>query len=622
MATPHQLEEARRRQALVDALPRYASLKAAAEGLGEPIANLSRYRKAYQAGGGSLESLIPKTDNAGRPPLAVILTDDEIAFAKRYQLELESLPLAIEYLADSPVCSHRTRELLNRYRDSRDYPPSLYQALRLPEEVWAAYRGKKQAQGTTFVTRRGMFMLDAQGQRREIVSGDIIEEDDVSVDVPYFVTLPDGTFRVGRQVLMARDVRSGAFRGAVAVARERDSYRAEDIVRFNKWLIESHGLPGRFRFERGKWESDAIRGLELPDGRRWGGLAQLVPVDPQYSSNGKGGIESSFRMWHKLLGLYGVRIGKTRGEYEQPSADMMAVNDGKKHPRECGFIPWEDVLHAFNEAGKKYNGRAHYDRHSGETLAPDDIWWRDMQARQGKRLPVCPPEYGFHFLPVKRIVGVGTTQAGHVSVSVEGYRQPFMFQCAGIGPDGREFPFLERKHRVIVCFDPHEAAAGAQIFNLDDTARNRGGFRLLEKLFTAPLAVDRPQFDLSGRARAEDPTVQARKIRDQQVRASFTSLGVFGKGARRVQHSHDGDGRTARVESGAAPLSRMESPAAPAPAPKPARRAAPAIAEDFTTETPAALPAALVHRSAAPASSSAARLSALSPQLSAFEDWA
>ena len=630
MSTPHQLEEGQRVLGLMQALGRFPTLRAASAALGEPIANLCRYRKKYD---GTLESCMPASDNAGRPKLALLLSDDERAFAKRHYLLLESLPLAIEQLADSPVCSHRTREFLNRYRETRDYPPSLYAALRVTDDEWETYRGGKKSEGKLFNVRRGMFLVDEQGHRREIVAGDIFEEDDVSVDCPYSVQLPDGSWRVGRQVLVTQDLRSGQYKGACAVARDRDSYRGEDIVRFNRWLIESHGLPGRFRFERGSWQSDCVEGLKLPDGRRWGGLKQLVPIDHCYTSNGKS-IEQGFRMLHKVLGLHGVRIGKTRGEYLQPTADMMAVNEGRKHPDECGFIRWADLLKKFELAFALLNGRARYDRHSGEMLAPDDVWARDMQQRPGKRLPVCPADFAFHFLPVKRIVSVGKVRAGQVAVSLEDYRQPFLFRVAGLGADGAELPYLERGHKVIVCFDPHEAAAGAQIFNIDDSPRN-GGFRLLQKILTAPLWEDSAQVDLSGRDRSEDPAVVAKKIRRQQVRAAFTSIGVFGQGARRVQHSHDGDGRTAQVAGAGGQGTVSLSPSAQAPAaPKPARTAQrPAVVEDFT-EAIDVLPPGITQRSAINAQLSAIESDPIGDRQSAignssttapalvFEDWA
>ncbi|WP_043585327.1 hypothetical protein [Geminisphaera colitermitum] len=588
--TPFQLEEAQRRRTLVEALSRYPSLKAAAAALCEPVANLCRYRKAWD---GSLASLMP-AGATGRPAVALALRDDEIGIAKRFLLKTESLPLALEYLADSPDCSHATRDLLNRYREKRDYPPSLVKAVRFTEEEWENFRGKKHAQGVSYTTRRGMFEILEDGTRREIVSGDIIEADDVSSDVPYYVVFPDGTFSVGRQLLVFRDLRSGKWLYACAVARDRDSYRAEDIVRAARWLVEAHGLPACFRFERAAWESEMILGHKQADGTRWGGLHQLIPVQTMFSSNGKANIEGGFRMLHKVMGVEGVRIGKTRGEYEQPTADMLAVNEGRKHPADCGFIPWEKLLAALERSFTKLNTRARYDRHTGEHVAPDDVWWRDMQARPGRRLPACPPDLFYHFLPVKRLVSVGAVMAGHVQVSVNGYRVPFYFRCAGEG-----IPYLERQHKVWCCFDPHEAAAGAVIFNADTSPRNRAGYRMFERLFTAPPGDDRPQIDhRPAGQRGEDADVVAKKIRNTQVRAAGTSIGVFGAGARRVQHTHDGRGNVARVESGAparsqAPRADLAQPVQPV---RMARaKAAPVVVEDLDLATS---PASGVHRPA------------------------
>lgn len=596
-ATQHQLEEARRRLALVEALPRYASLSAAETALGEPKANLCRYRKMYRLGGHTLTALMPATDQAGRPALVDVLSSEEIAEARRWLLKTESIPLAFEFLADGPLCSHASRELLNRYRERSDYPPSLVKAIRFTEEEWDQFKGKKHAQGSAYTTRRGMFEILDGGARREIAAGDVVEADDVSTDVPYYVQLPDGSFSVGRQLLVFRDLRSRKYLYACAVAREKDSYRAEDIVRAARWLIEAHGLPGRFRFERGSWEAGAIMGHDdEASGRKWGGLAQLLPVQHMFSSNGKT-IEGGFRLLHKVMGAYGVRIGKTRGEYEQPTADMIAVNAGKKHPKDCGFIAWADLLTTLEKAFTKINGRATYDRYAHETTTPDDLWMRDLQARPGKRLPVCPPDFFFHFLPVKRLVSVGAVQAGHVQVSLPDYPAPFVFRCAGIDPaTNQEIPYLDRLHKVWVCFDPHEAAAGAVIFNAEpsDATRNRGGYRPLERLFTAPLSSDRPQLDhRSPLDRGPDADQVAKKIRTAQVRAAGTSIGVFGKGSRRVQHTHDGAGNVSRMESGAAahsPAPRVD--AAPAQPVRAARteRARPEdiedMSDDFTPTTP------------------------------------
>ena len=194
-----------------------------------------------------------------------------------------------------------------------------------------------------------------------------------------------------------------------------------------------------------------------------------------------------------------------------------------------------------------------------------------------------------------------------------------MFRCAGLDAKGEAFPYLERKHQVIVCFDPHEAARGAEIFNIDSTARNREGYRPLQHLFTAPLGEDRPQYNLAPGDRAADPDVIAKKIRHAQVKTAFTSMGVFGHGARHVQHTYDGDGGTARLESGAAPASRMAQPAA-APA---ARRAKPApveITEDFSGPAEAAPAAPRFSFSAARPAHRGPAVEA-QPTAPIFEDW-
>jgi hypothetical protein len=146
-----------------------------------------------------------------------------------------------------------------------------------------------------------------------------------------------------------------------------------------------------------------------------------------------------------------------------------------------------------------------------------------------------------------------------VQVSLADYPSPFIFRVAG-----DDIPYLERGQKVWVCFDPHEAAAGAVIFNGDTGPKNLRGYRLFERLFVAPLADDRPQWDeRPAGQRGADPDVRAKKVRHAQVKAAATSVGLFGQGARRVQAEHDGRGNVRRIETGAAPVS-------PAPREEPA----------------------------------------------------
>lgn len=535
--------------------------------LGHSAPTLWRLAKAFRTGGD--QALKTRHGNAGRKPVARldVFTEQDIAFVKRLTIQSESLPLALERLSDTGTCSPAARDLIDRYRESGNYPLSFYQLFRVTDGEWALAKGEKHFDGVTHTARRGMWYLDEEGNRVELFAGGLVEGDDVSTDVPYYLELPDGRFSVGRQVLCFRDVARRKYLGAYAVARERDSYRAEDIARATRELVEAWGLFDRFRFERGAWESAVVEGIKVSDGKggttQWGGISSVIPVTHVHTSRGKGGIECSFRMFHKVMGMFGVRIGKTRGEYEEPTADMLAVNAGRKHPRDCGFIPWAELLGKFEQGFTLLNGRPVFFQELGRKVAPDDAWSQDMAARPTGRLPACPPDLLWHFLPVKSEVGASIAQAGHVKVSVPGYPLPFFFRIGGpvvsfLGRDvpaegiERVAPYIERGHRLIVAFDPQRAAEGAIIFNAERGPRNREAWRPFEKLMLAPLAVDAPQYSLAGAAHAAaSPDLVAKRSRDQQVRASFTSIGLYGQGARQVRQDHDGRGNIARVESGA-----------------------------------------------------------------------
>lgn len=558
------------RRRLIDALlPLRAegkSFEECAAVLGSSGATLWRLEKKWKQSGEA--GLATNHGNAGRPRLANfdVFTEEARAFVRRLTIQTESLPLALERLSDAGPCSPEARDLIDRYRESGNYPPSFYRFFRVTAEEWEKAKGKKHFDGITSTARRGMWYIDEAGQRVEILAGDLVEADDVSTDVPYALQLPDGRWCVGRQILVFRDRRSRKWLGAYAVARERDSYRGEDIVRACRELVDAWGLVGRFRFERGSWESNVVEGIKLKhrreDGDRVGGITGIIPIDHVFTSRAKGTIEGGFRMMHKVMGMYGVRIGKSRGEYEQPTKDMLAVNNGHKTPAECGFIEWSDLQNRMEQAFTLMNGRPVRYQELNAKFAPDDVWAQEMQARPEGRLPACPVSHLWRFLPVKSEVGVGVARAGHVKVSVPGHPLPFFFRLGGPGiclvgngvpPEGieRTLPMIEAKHRVLVCFDPQRAAEGAVIVNADRGPRNIENWALGQRICVAPLAVDAPQYDLSGGSRDSDDLV-AKRSRDDQVRASFTSIGLYGQGARRTRQDHDGQGNVARVETGAA----------------------------------------------------------------------
>ncbi|MCX6901717.1 MAG: hypothetical protein NT105_23810 [Verrucomicrobia bacterium] len=524
--------------------PMASSAAEAARILGKPHCTLLRYARLLDAGGE--EKLGRQYKNCGRKK-KVNLNDAEKKLARTFVLKTESVPMGIELMADSPVCRPEVREALAANRLTGRYPQSIMRDVRVTQEEMAAARSRDALRSIVFSVRRGFYGYDDHGAWVPVNSGDIIEFDDVSTDVPFFWMDPDGYWRVGRQILMARDVRSGKWLGVYPIARFADSYRAEDIARFKELLTRRWGRFGRFRDERGRWENNALDGIQIDDaGNRWGGIASVIPVDHVFSSNAKGGIESSFRPFHKIMGVHGVRIGKTRGEYEQPTDDMMAVNKGKADPAKCGFIPWGEVLIQKLVAGCQFLNKRARKVDGLKAEAPDVTWERDMAARGGS-LPAVSEEEFWFFKPTISEVGVGTKLAGHVQVSVAPYARPFRFHVATAA-----FPFIERGHRVIARFDPLAPEAGCALFNNETRPMNRENWKRFQFIGIAPWSADGPQFvDCEG---YRSPATAARKLRTAQVRSSFAAIESTGRAA--VVHlDSDGRGNVSRVA-----ISKLQSP--------------------------------------------------------------
>jgi len=512
---------------------------AAAREVGHPRITLRNWSLKLVAGG---EPGLERGYHRSGRKQKVTLNAAEKKTARKFALKTESTPMGIELMADSEVCRPEVREVIAGYRQTGCYPRSLMRQVRVTSEEMAAARGAEDLRSVAFSVRRGMFGYDDEGAWVPVNSGDIVEFDDVSTDVPFFWQDPDGYWRVGRQILMARDVRSGKWLGVYPVARFGDSYRGEDIARFIELLVRRWGRFGRLRLERGRWENNAVDGIRVhADGSRWGGISSVIRVDHVFASTAKGGIESAFRPFHKIMGVYGVRIGKTRGEYEQATDDMMAVNAQKADPRKCGFIPWgEELIHKLVKGCQFLNRRVR--RCDGlPPEAPDVTWARDM-ATIGGTLPAVGEQDFWMFKPTIRMKSFGVQLPGHVQVKVETYPTPFRFHAAT-----QEVPFIERGHRIIARFDPLMPEAGCALFNFESRPMNRENWKRFQFIGVAPWAAGEPQF--SDWSDYVSPAIAARKLRTAQVRASFAAIEPGGRAA--VVHlESDGRGNVLRTEVG------------------------------------------------------------------------
>lgn len=103
-----------------------------------PAATLWRLARAYRARG--LAGLKTKYGNCGRHPLAsdAIFTPAARAFVRRHLSKTVSLPCALVRLAESGIAAPAERKLINRYRLSRDFPPSFYRYFGMPQTTTGA----------------------------------------------------------------------------------------------------------------------------------------------------------------------------------------------------------------------------------------------------------------------------------------------------------------------------------------------------------------------------------------------------------------------------------------------------------------------------------------------------
>lgn len=541
-------------QALAALTAQGCTLAQAAERLGIPAPTLCRWRLAWERSDRDPIALKPKSTNAGRRP-DFELSDEETAALRHLRLQRGGLPLAVEEFVRHPACQPETRERIlaildaaARARRAPSWPPSLKRAAHVRPEEEALFRGAKTFQHAQIANRRGLFYRDEAGVDQPMVAEDIWESDDYSCNAPYYIEQEEGV-RLCRQMLCTMDVLTAGWRGVDAVGRERDAYRAEDILRHMLRTIDGQGtMPRIWRLERGTWESQAIDGVKLSDGTIWGGLGALFHVVHVFSSRGKGLIESSFNLLQNCVDHRSATIGRSRGEFEAAAKQHLRIN-GNKTPtsvaeaRKAGFWSALECANEHFTQMTRLNQRPRERGSLGGMHVPEDL----RVSRPGIARPL-PTSERWRFCPVKR---EATVRGGFVEISVDKYPMSFRFMVNGVSD-----VYLENGFRVLVAFDPAEPTGGCHIFNAERGSKNRDGWRFAEKLFLAPAEGEIPQVDLS---RTGD--FSGRKKANAAARTEFRAIVAPGRKAARVSQLQDGRGNLTKIEVGMPERDPSESPA-------------------------------------------------------------
>ncbi len=266
------------------------SKAAAAKAVGQGYATVWRWQRAYKEKG--YAGLFPSTDKCGRKSEVERLrergidVDAILAKVKGINLDTESTTAALRLYANSDDCPEDlARLILDPNRCSKHaLPPSIRKAVAVTENERKLHRGPRALALGGMYTPRKM----------DILPGDIFTADDTTPIwawwVPWSPTdghqceeYPFGVKLMQGQFLPVIDVASQCPLTFVLIAREKSSYRASDIWHLFGHTFDTIGLPRLgWQLERGSWEANIIRGVEVEyrDGeatlhQRVGGLRSL-----------------------------------------------------------------------------------------------------------------------------------------------------------------------------------------------------------------------------------------------------------------------------------------------------------------------------------------------------------
>lgn len=524
------------------ALSTASSLREACRLANVPFGSFMDWKRKMEAKGGH-EGLMADYSNCGRPP-KFELTPEEQTALRSYVLVFDSQAFAIEEFARKhPECRPQTAaailDEMDKAAKERRYcrwPISLRQAACVTLEERAALRGGKALDAISFSPRKGMFIELANGEKITLHPHTAWTMDDYSTNQPYIISGEnDEQERVCRQVLAAMDVASDAWLSVEMIGRERDAYRAEDIVRFILRTIDAaQTMPLYLLLERGRWDSAGVHGLDLGKeigpkyaGRTWGGLDHLFTIIHGFSSRHKAMLESSFNILQRALAHSGTDIGRKRGEFEKATRSYLAVQAGRQDPHAAGYLTMDQAREAHWRAMQLLNERGKHRAATGTVEIPNDLL--GMFAEADSR--PLPDSERWRFLPIKRRA---TVRGGFVEMSVQPYRQPFRFQVCGLSNGFN----LATGHTLLVAFDPAMPAMGAYVANGETGTQNREGWNLGQFLFTAPNAQDVPMFSLMKGGYKNS----GKRAASVAARTAFAGINPLGKRGLAVTSQHDGAG--------------------------------------------------------------------------------
>lgn len=534
-----------------------------------------------------------------------------------------SMSLALKRLADHASVPEWARE---RLRAGATPAPLVRFLRRITPELEQLVRGdrKFRLHGPHGQTDNTLRLPD--GRRARMLAGHRVVMDDMSVNQPFYAELrEDGRVVetiLSRQGLYAMDEATWRWLGVELIARPREAYRAEDILRFVHRLMSEHGKFDVLVLEQGIWRARSIAGFKpaaSPSSSSSSSSSSLVPdaieddflqrpdMDPEEQANLAAGlegigvrieyvtsargktIEGAFNHLQPVLATFTrdfQNIGAHAGEFERAAKQLRRVRAGSHHPETLCFAPQMELRDRIVQAMQWINEQP---RACARGLSSDAAWADDMQLRT---LPRLADYEAAVFLPETRareLRGGGI----HFDASLTGYK--FSFR------NGELFAALGDGYKLLVKFDPSNPAGGAAILNNEapSNPRNWNRARPGQFLGWAEFELCGPREEVNelpaghvavadyyGLGNAVSTDIGDQELR-RQKRAFRSEAAVLSRpGQPTIKTSTARDGRGNAVEVGRGKSAEGREPLSPIPstrsatARQPARRLAAVATQD------------------------------------------
>jgi hypothetical protein len=473
-----------------------ASLRAACQAAGVAVATVCLWRQQLSSRGSLADA---RREHSGRRP-AVALTDEQAAVLRQLVLthrgsEESAFRAFVRHAACPPDVAAFIRGKLAQSesaprREARKprWPESLRRAAHVTADEWDRWYGPDATRSAQITTQRRLTWV-FNGRELPLLPHDLWQFDDYSTNKPYQLEYAAGKFRVCRQVLAGLDTFTHGWLGFYHVGKERDAYTGADCLTVILRCLDAHQTTPRcIILEQARWKANALRGIDMANGRRWGDIQESgIVVEYVHDSRGKAEIEAGFFPLQIELDGNGADIGHTRGLHERESDNYLAVNQGRRDPRLCGFLTLAESDEAHFQAATLLNARrkersAHMADGQPLGFASADELFAEFHVEPR---PLAPEHRWLFELPHKQEAVVGSIGRSLVGCTVNG--KTFLFVVNGIRPD----VFLDDGHKVLIAFDPEAPHKGCAVANADISTKNRESWRMGEMLLGGihPLAA-------------------------------------------------------------------------------------------------------------------------------------